>query len=312
MDPGVLLCERPALLPRPPGALHQETMTIPADLDFRWTGPPDGLEFVVEGVWYARGMSQHGRERILPSAGAVLLIVLGPPLQMVSAADPKTVLRVEGAWIEGAHERPTLNEPPGETHAVGVVFTPGGVSQIMDGPATSITNEILPIDATTLRLRPGRVLVERVRTVVDPDEAMAELGTAVAEVTSGVPDTAWLRGIRRLAAGETESVAEVQESLGVSRRYFVEQVRERAGLTPKFLQRIARMRRLLDQIDARRPVRWSQEAVGAGYFDQAHAIRDFRAFTGLTPTEYVERRRRAWGDDVEQGEAANFVPEVIR
>ena len=47
------------------------------------------------------------------------------------------------------------------------------------------------------------------------------------------------------------------------------------------------MRKLLDQIDARRPVRWSWEAVGAGYFDQPHAIRDFKAFTGMTPTEYV-------------------------
>ena len=33
------------------------------------------------------------------------------------------------------------------------------------------------------------------------------------------------------------------------------------------LQRIARMRRLLEELDARKPVRWSEEAVGAGYFD---------------------------------------------
>jgi hypothetical protein len=35
-------------------------------------------------------------------------------------------------------------------------------------------------------------------------------------------------------------------------------------------------------------------------------------FTGLTPTEYVEQRRRAWGRAVEPGEAPNFVPELIR
>jgi hypothetical protein len=52
--------------------------------------------------------------------------------------------------------------------------------------------------------------------------------------------------------------------------------------------------------------------VGAGYFDQPHAIRDFREFTGMTPVEYVERRRQAWGHELEPGEAADFVPEILR
>ena len=52
--------------------------------------------------------------------------------------------------------------------------------------------------------------------------------------------------------------------------------------------------------------------MGAGYFDQPHAIRDFRELTGMTPVEYVARRRRAWGHELEPGEAANFVLEAIR
>ena len=43
----------------------------------------------------------------------------------------------------------------------------------------------------------------------------------------------------------------------------------------------------LDQIAA--PV---ELAVHLGSFDQAHFGHEFRAFTGLTPTRYVEVRRR--------------------
>jgi AraC-like DNA-binding protein len=40
------------------------------------------------------------------------------------------------------------------------------------------------------------------------------------------------------------------------------------------------------------PIDWGDLAGGAGYFDQAHFGHNFRAFTGLTPTRYVEVRRR--------------------
>ena len=40
------------------------------------------------------------------------------------------------------------------------------------------------------------------------------------------------------------------------------------------------------------PIDWGDRAGGAGYFDQAHFGHEFRAFTGLTPTRYVEVRRR--------------------
>ena len=55
------------------------------------------------------------------------------------------------------------------------------------------------------------------------------------------------------------------------------------------------MRRLCETVFAINPagpVDWGDLAGGAGYFDQAHFGHEFRAFTGLTPTRYVEVRRR--------------------
>jgi AraC-like DNA-binding protein len=45
-------------------------------------------------------------------------------------------------------------------------------------------------------------------------------------------------------------------------------------------------------INPAEPVDWGELAGGAGYFDQAHFGHEFRAFTGLTPTRYLEVRRR--------------------
>jgi dihydrofolate reductase len=45
-------------------------------------------------------------------------------------------------------------------------------------------------------------------------------------------------------------------------------------------------------IDPAGPVDWLELAGRAGYYDQAHFGHDFRAFTGLTPTRYLDVRRR--------------------
>jgi AraC-like DNA-binding protein len=34
---------------------------------------------------------------------------------------------------------------------------------------------------------------------------------------------------------------------------------------------------------------WSALAQGCGYYDQSHMIRDFHAFSGMTPVEFARR-----------------------
>ena len=45
-------------------------------------------------------------------------------------------------------------------------------------------------------------------------------------------------------------------------------------------------------INPAEPIDWADLASSAGYFDQAHFGHEFREFTGLTPTRYLEVRRR--------------------
>jgi AraC-like DNA-binding protein len=53
---------------------------------------------------------------------------------------------------------------------------------------------------------------------------------------------------------------------------------------------VRRFQRALRLVGQGRPVQWAAVAADGGYFDQAHFIRDFRAFSGLNPSTYIAQR----------------------
>ena len=61
------------------------------------------------------------------------------------------------------------------------------------------------------------------------------------------------------------------------------------GLSPKLVGKINRFQQSLRLI-ARKNQSLTGIAYDCGYFDQSHFIRDFKAFTGFTPSAYLENK----------------------
>lgn len=92
------------------------------------------------------------------------------------------------------------------------------------------------------------------------------------------------RALRFLtAANGIADVDWMARQAGMSPRQFRRRCLEDAGLGPKRLARVLRFRYANRLAAAARRPDWSSVAASAGYFDQAHLIRDFREFTGRTP-----------------------------
>ena len=92
------------------------------------------------------------------------------------------------------------------------------------------------------------------------------------------------RAIEALAGanGSTDLTRAAAEA-GLSPRQFRRRCLEESGLTPKHLCRVLRFRYACRMAEAAARPNWSAIAAEAAYFDQAHLIRDFQEFTGLTP-----------------------------
>jgi AraC-like DNA-binding protein len=83
-------------------------------------------------------------------------------------------------------------------------------------------------------------------------------------------------------------VSALADELQWSRKHLANRFRADVGLAPKTIARLLRFRRVVDSGDL--SSRWTEVALDAGYFDQAHLIRDFRQFAGMTPVEFQRSR----------------------
>jgi AraC-like DNA-binding protein len=87
----------------------------------------------------------------------------------------------------------------------------------------------------------------------------------------------------------TTAIGHVAKEVGWSHKRLITRFARQVGLTPKKAARLVRFEHLLAHVTTGRTTPWPVAAAEAGYADQAHMIRDFRTFTGVTPTEYLAR-----------------------
>jgi AraC-like DNA-binding protein len=87
------------------------------------------------------------------------------------------------------------------------------------------------------------------------------------------------------------TIGELSVAAGVSSTHLAQRFKDVVGVTPKRLARTYRVPSIVLAIDPAGPVDWVELAARAGYYDHAHFGHDFRAFTGLTPTCYLDARR---------------------
>lgn len=82
------------------------------------------------------------------------------------------------------------------------------------------------------------------------------------------------------------NIGRIAGTFGITTRYLHKLVYQHTGLSPKSFDKIHRFKTSLKLIGENK-LPLTSIAYDAGYFDQSHFIRDFKSFTGLTPTAYL-------------------------
>ena len=225
--------------------------------------------------WYER-VEHPVVRRELPGGRVVLVISFGPPLEVDG--------RSYGSFVAGLHETAAITEHAGVSHGIQAYLTPLGAERLFRMPMGELANA-----GTDLAdLVPGAdELAERLYETPDWPARFELLEDFIArrvEEAPPVPRELEWSWQRLLASDGAVPVASLAEEVGWSRRHLAARFREHVGLPPKALARILRFERAAERL--RGGADLADAALDSGYYDQAHFNRDFKAFAGLTPTEY--------------------------
>jgi methylphosphotriester-DNA--protein-cysteine methyltransferase len=137
-------------------------------------------------------------------------------------------------------------------------------------------------------------LREQLAGAAEPDQMLTLLEEALMRQLREIHGLDLVRHVSAAiaATGGTVPIGDLIAAGGVSSTYLARSFKEIIGITPKRLARAHRFSTTVLAIDPAEPIDWADLAARAGYFDQAHFAHEFREFTGFTPTQYIEVRRR--------------------
>lgn len=249
-------------------------------MNFKRVEPQGIAAHWVESYWIidSDDVTPH-EQKIIPDGYPEIIFHFGDPYR----------INISGHWEEqalslvaGQISQHFYLQNTGRVAILGIKLQPTTLHQIFQFDMSGITDAVLPLQQLAIiqlahldkEIRQARTMDERVAIANQFFYSFEIVSNAV---TDGV---AWI--FKTKGSGTVEELGDVMQ---VSERQTERLFQKYIGLSPKFYCRIIRFNAIFNLLTQRDP-KWAELAYEAGFADQSHFIRNFKAFTGEEPSAY--------------------------
>jgi AraC-like DNA-binding protein len=259
-------------------------------------------------------------ERHLPLREVAIVLNFAAPHRIIDPSDPKRTTEHRNAWIVALQHRHQIREAFGTRDFMVIRLTPIGAQMLLGMPMDMLTDRTLALEDVDRRF--SWLLTGHAEAAHDWAARFDIVENIIAErLASAPPAPAGLLHAWRILQESPNHVdlARLPEDFGCSRRHLIAQFHTYFGMAPKMIARISRFHlavRAVHRAGRRDPlshaegkpyldcqaagtvptatqtaIRWTDLALGCGYYDQSHFINEFKSFSGLSPLEFLRRTR---------------------
>lgn len=271
--------------------------------------PPPLLSRYIQCFWQVDLQIQYHREHILPTCTVELIINFGSGFRVYDHDDPAKFDLNSRIWLVGLQTDHIINQPIAETNMIGIRFKPAGIYPFFGIPASEFQNQIVELDAVWgNEANLWREELYYAPTIEAKFWTLEQkLCRKLTENAAGLDVVQYALRSISLQKG-TLPIKALSENIGISQKHLASQFKKYVGVSPKMMARLYRFQHVLHTIDPSQPINWAQIAYDFDYYDQSHFNKEFAAFTGFSPTQYMENRYAVYGDTLRKGENIHFVP----
>jgi AraC-like DNA-binding protein len=248
------------------------------------------LQDTVKCFWVHEGnYSPDHVQHITPDGCVELIFNFGSPYLLCTQTPPCVL---PPAVLVGFQKKTLPIRVHGTVKVVAARLFAWGALALLDGAADTRT------DAVTAVGPRWDTLIEQLRSHVTQrryDEAWTALQDfLIPQALMRVYDWKRVQSAAKLlyhTMGQCR-IEELADACHTSVRNLERRFQRVVGATPKFFARTVRFEQAQRRLMFEPESDLTHVAHECGYFDQAHFIKEFRAFTGMTPSEYAQRMRQ--------------------
>ena len=237
----------------------------------------------VECLWLASDARARPRspERVVPDGCPELIVHLADRFARQRGG---RFVRQPQAFLAGTLTRPWLLRAGRRVLTLGVRFRPGEIAALLPVSMPGATDRETPLAAIVGRAPAAALVLSLRASRGDAARFAAAEAWLVTRLAVGRPTTEAAAVVRLVMRSRgSQRIDEIARALGFTRRRLERVCARGLGIRPKLFARIVRLNAVLARLEASERASAVDLALDAGYFDQAHLLRDFRGLAGRTP-----------------------------
>lgn len=249
--------------------------------------PQYPMSLYIEQIIYAKGSQPLPYLMELPDGRLNLVIELEENTVNTLFAESNFEGKhtMKRGWVSGANTKAITYQNNNNSTIISIRFAIGGFYALTKIPMSEITHPGLEIE-----LLLGSSFNSLYQRLINEAEIEDKFRIILKYFQNYIRDNDFESSVIKFIDKNIDKPIDwLVNKSGYSQKHLIHILKKQTGFSPKYLQRLQRFQKVINTIQqSNGQLNWASVVYEHDYFDQAHFIKEFIHFTGISPAAYFK------------------------